>query len=60
MRLTPLIPSISATVLVALLTASAQAAPSMPFDEQTLDRIDALNQAITDHYERLQETAEEL
>ena len=39
---------------------SAHAAPGTPFDEQTLDRIGALNQAITDHYEQLQDTSEEI
>ena len=58
MQFTPILSIASALAL--LLATSAQATPSVPFDEQTLDRIDALNQAITDHYERLQETTQEL
>ncbi len=45
----------------ALLCASpAVAAPVLPFDEQTLDRIEGLNRAISDHYEKLQSTAGDL
>ena len=38
----------------------ALAAPSLPFDEQTLDRIEGLNRAISDHYEELQTTTGDL
>jgi hypothetical protein len=46
----------------ALLCASpgAVAAPALPFDERTLDRIEGLNRAISDHYEELQSTAGDL
>ena len=33
---------------------------TLPFDEQTLERIDALNQAISSHYEELMRTSEEI
>jgi hypothetical protein len=48
------------TLLLAAIPVVGAAAPSVPFDEQTLDRIDALNQAITRHYEKLQDTASEI
>jgi hypothetical protein len=38
----------------------AAGTPAAPFDEETLDQIDALNRAITSHYEELQETARDL
>ncbi|MBW2280880.1 MAG: hypothetical protein JRG82_09050 [Deltaproteobacteria bacterium] len=43
----------------ALLAASPAyaAKPALPFDEQTLDRIEVLNRTIADHYEELQTTA---
>lgn len=46
----------------ALLAAApgARGAPALPFDEHTLDRIDALNQAISEHYDELQDTAVEV
>jgi hypothetical protein len=40
--------------------AYARPANGAPFDEQTLDRIQVLNRAITDHYEQLETTATEL
>jgi len=42
---------------LALITRPAAAAEPEPFDEQTLDRIQELNQAISDHYEDLQVAA---
>ena len=66
MQLTPIVSTAGAMSIAGALSlmlawaSPAGATPSVPFDEQTLDRIDALNQAITDHYERLQETTEEL
>jgi hypothetical protein len=39
-----------------LMAPVAAAAPAAPFDEQTLDRIEALNEAISEHYEELQES----
>ena len=47
-------------VLLSSGVAAARAAPAVPFDEETLDRIDALNQAISDHYEQLRDTATEI
>lgn len=38
----------------------AAASPALPFDEQTLDRIEGLNRAISDHYEELQSTTGDL
>lgn len=40
--------------------APAAAAPALPFDEQTLDRIEELNRAISEHYEELEASATEL
>ena len=37
---------------------ATSAGPSLPFDEETLDEIDALNRAITSHYEKLQQKSE--
>jgi hypothetical protein len=51
------------TLLVALLislAAVARAGPAGPFDEQTLDRIEELNEAIAEHYEELQEATTDL
>ncbi len=38
----------------------ATGAPAVPFDEETLDQIDSLNRAISDHYEELQSSSTEI
>ena len=38
----------------------AAGAPAVPFDEETLDQIDSLNRAISDHYEELQSSSTEI
>ncbi len=51
------------TCLVVLLLATplcAAGATAVPFDEETLDQIDSLNRAISDHYEELQSSSTEL
>ncbi len=51
------------TCLVALLLTTpclAAGAPAVPFDEETLDQIDSLNRAISDHYEALQSSSTEI
>jgi hypothetical protein len=45
---------------IALFAPVASARPSVPFDEQTLDRIEELNEAIAEHYEELQTTTADL
>jgi len=52
--------SLLTACLVVAAAGLAGANPAMPFDEETLDQIDALNRAISDHYEELQETADDL
>ena len=49
-----------AALIVVTAPPAARAAPAVPFDEETLDQINALNQAITDHYEDLQSASEEV
>ncbi len=52
---------VSLVALFVIWTAgAANATIGAPFDEQTLDRIQELNRAITDNYEQLELTAEEL
>ncbi len=46
-------------LLLVAATHAALAAPAVPFDEQTLERIDALNRAISTHYEELMSSSEE-
>lgn len=51
------------TCLVVLLLATpsrAAGATAVPFDEETLDQIDSLNRAISDHYEELQSSSTEI
>ncbi len=51
------------TCLVALLLVTpclAAGAAAVPFDEETLDQIDSLNRAISDHYEELQSSSTEI
>ena len=48
------------TLALVLAAPSARSAPNVPFDEQTLDRIESLNETISDHYEQLQETASDI
>ncbi len=51
------------TCLVVLLLATrslAAGATAVPFDEQTLDQIDSLNRAISDHYEELKSSSTEI
>jgi hypothetical protein len=52
--------SLILSVLAVGAAGAGRAAPGLPFDEQTLDRIDALNRAITEHYEALQSAATDL
>ena len=53
-------PTLIALCLV-LVAGHALARPGgTPFDEETLDRIDALNEAISEHYSQLQESAGEI
>lgn len=47
-------------VAIVLLASVASASPSVPFDEETLDRIEELNEAIAEHYEELQTTTADL
>jgi hypothetical protein len=45
---------------IALFASVASASPSVPFDEETLDRIEELNEAIAEHYEELQTATADL
>jgi hypothetical protein len=47
-------------VLMVATAPDARGAPALPFDEQTLERIYALNQAISSHYEELMRNSEEI
>ena len=52
-----------ALLAVALLVGAAsvaRAVPAVPFDEETLDQIGVYNRAISEHYEELQQSSEEL
>ena len=46
--------SIISGLVLASVAAVASAAQSVPFDEETLQQIDSLNRAISEHYEELQ------
>ena len=53
--------TLSCFVALLLTTPSlATGAPAVPFDEETLDQIDSLNRAISDHYEELQSSSTEI
>jgi len=52
--------ALSIAFLVTASVGSAYAAPATPFDEETLDEIDALNRAISSHYEELQNATSDL
>ena len=53
--------TLSCFVALLLTTPSlATGAPAVPFDEETLDQIDSLNRAISDHYEELRSSSTEI
>ncbi len=52
--------ALSIALLVVGAASLVYATPATPFDEETLDEIDALNRAISIHYEELRSTVGDL